>query len=99
MGFHGKEYCHGSFTRELIAMKIGLEALVEKHYSQIIIETDSSLVANAMQGFTDTVQTRRGLILECKNLRTKIWNSALNYIPRNYNICADNLAKLRYATN
>lgn len=98
MGFMGASNAMDPLQAELMAMKAGLQALVEKQCSRIIIETDSSQTANLMNGHPDFDHTCLDLILVCKDLNAKICNANVNYVPRVYNACADCRAKLGYAT-
>lgn len=52
-----------------------------------------------MHGFPDADRSRLDLILDCKILHAKIWQSTVNYVLRIFNVCADALAKLGHNTN
>ena len=78
---------------ELMALKEGLQGLVNHHCLRIIVESDSSEVVQLVNGFPDYDHPWLQLILECKRLHSLLLNCAITYVPRTYNYSADCLAK------
>ena len=77
-----------------MAIKEGLQALVDRQLCRVIIETDLSQSINLLHGYPEESHPHLRSILECKRLHTRVWSSPINYISRSCNVCAHTLARL-----
>lgn len=84
---------------ELLALKVGLQCLVEQDCFRVLIETDSSEVKNLLHNFEDLVHPFWELILDCKYPNRILWSCPIAWVPHQCNICADCLAKAWACTN
>ena len=82
-GFSGKSSAGDALHAELIAMKIGLQALLDKNCSRILVETDSSQTVNLLHSIPDELHPWQDVIWDCKKIKQNIWNCVVDYIPRN----------------
>ena len=98
-GIRGRSYANDPLYAEIIALKMGIQALIIRGGSRIIIETDSSNTVNLIQGEVEGDHPWFNLISECKTLLAKISFVLVCYIPRVCNGCAHTLAQEGYNTH
>ena len=76
-----------------MALKEGLQGLLNHQCLRVIVESDSSEVVQLVNGFSDDEHLLLQLILDCKRIHSMLLNCPITYVPRTYNFNADCLAK------
>ena len=93
-GFTGSCGHSSPLAAELLALKEGLVAVLNNRCLCVIIESDSSIAVQLINGYPEENHPFMHIILECKSLFRRIWSCSITYVPRNYNNSADCIAKL-----
>lgn len=97
-GYGKLENVGEAFHAEIIACLQGLQRAADLGVQTMILETEASMVAQAMKSTDYDRSSASGLIWEMKNLLACNFTScAVTHIPRSCNMVADNLAALGQA--
>ena len=84
-----------AFHAEIISCLQGIQRAADLGMQRMILETDASMVAQAMKSTDYDRSSASGLIWEMKDLLACNFTSfAVNHIPRSCNLVADSLAAL-----
>ena len=86
-GFMGKSNTSDPLHAKLQALRIGLQALVDKGCNRVLVETDSSQALHLINGYPDVDHPHLKFILECEDIITRSWLCTVTYISRNANKC------------
>ena len=87
-GIRGRSHAHDPLHAELIALKFGIQAIITKGESRILIETDSSIAVNLIHNVVDADHPRAELINECKNMLAKVMFVVVSFIPWSCSSCS-----------
>ena len=95
-GFFGRcdDDNYSALQAELMAIKVGLQALKERGLIRVMVETDSSQAVNYIHNYPDECHPLLNLILDCKRLHTSLWSCSISHVSRIYNCTAHDLASL-----
>ena len=84
-----------AFHAEVIACLQGIQRAADLGVQRVILETDASMVAQAVKSTDYDRSSAGGLIWEMKDLLASNFASfVVNHIPRSCNLVADSLAAL-----
>ena len=81
-GFAGRFDASSALQAELKALQVGLQALLDRNLTRVIIESDSSHAINLIHGHPDDDHPCLPEILSCKSSQCTLWSSPLMYISR-----------------
>ena len=95
-GIRGKSLAHDPLHAEILALKMGLQSLRLKEEGRVIIETDSSNLANLIYDMLAEDHPWARLLKDCRSLLANIMLSTVCFVPRTCNSCAHLLAQSGY---